>query len=186
MENKGCTHCGTQNPGSSKYCSRCGYELPKVIVEEAKPEVPKRPSTKFDTKKIVTIITGIVTFTIFYFIGQSFFTKSPVSRDEQLKAMCQEINKGCPYTLDGNMRLNNVEALTGNSVQYNYTLVNDKKAQINVDVLKSQLEPHIIKAIKTNPDMKYIRENETTLTYNYSDKNKEPVLKIVVVSELYK
>lgn len=186
MESKNCTHCGSQNPISSKYCSRCGYELPKVIVEEDKTSIQKKPSPKFNTKRIVTVATGVITFFLFYYIGQALFTKSPVSRDEQLKAMCREVNKGCPYTIDGNTRFDSVEALTGNSIQYNYTLVNDEKSKIDIDILKSKLEPQLINTVKTNPDMAEIRENKTTLIYNYNDKNKEPVLKIVVVSEQYK
>jgi predicted amidophosphoribosyltransferase len=36
MEKNKCNKCETDNPITNKYCSRCGYELPKIqtVIEE--------------------------------------------------------------------------------------------------------------------------------------------------------
>jgi hypothetical protein len=35
-----CSRCDTENPGNAKYCRGCGYELPKVAVENPVTQMP--------------------------------------------------------------------------------------------------------------------------------------------------
>ncbi len=96
-----------------------------------------------------------------------------------------EINESCPIMIDKDTRLDNTIALPDNIFQYNYTLVNLEKQEINVGELKNYIEPNVINNVKTSPDMKDYRENRTTMVYYYKDKNGEFVLKINVSPEKY-
>lgn len=83
-------------------------------------------------------------------------------------------------------RLDNSIALPCNIFQYNFTLVNTIKSEVIPDTVKKYLEPSIISNIRTNPDLKFFRDNKTTMVYFYKDKNGEFVYKLSVTPELYK
>jgi len=88
--------------------------------------------------------------------------------------------------IDQYTRLDNAMALPNNSFQYNYTLINIDKSEVNLDTVKKYIEPNIINNVKTNPDLKIYRENKTTMIYNYRDKNGIFVVRIAVTPEMYK
>jgi hypothetical protein len=96
-----------------------------------------------------------------------------------------ELNKTCPFMVDKDTRLDNAAALPGNIFQYNYTLVNLDKSEVNVDTVKKYVEPGLINNVKTSPGLKVYRDNKVTMAYNYRDKNGVFVLKITVTPDLY-
>lgn len=75
---------------------------------------------------------------------QQLYFKTP-SFDKEMMQAASEINKTCPVMIDEQTRLDNTVALPDNSFQYNYTLVNLTKAEINLDTVRKYLEPVIIK-----------------------------------------
>lgn len=171
MEKVNCTHCGVANPATSKYCSQCGYELPKVkteIIESPAQGTEKVPESK--QKRIIRIVVSVLSFFITYFIIQEIFFKPP-SFDKEMVKVANEINKNCPMTLDKETRLDNVEALPDHVFRYNYTLVNMEKSQIESSGIKEYLQSKISSDVQTNPDLKAFREHKTTMEYNYKDKN---------------
>jgi hypothetical protein len=112
------------------------------------------------------------------------FFKTP-SIDKVLTETANQVNKSCPVIIDKETRLDGVLALPDHIFQYNYTLVNKGKSEVNADTLKAYLEPRIVNNTKTNPDLKGFRDNKTTLVYNYSDKNGVFIFKITVTPDLY-
>ncbi len=96
-----------------------------------------------------------------------------------------ELNKTCPFTVDEATQLDNVIVLPDNVFQYNYTLA-FMKDSVNTDELKNYLEPRILNNIKTQPEMKIIRDNQVTLNYNYRDRTGAHLLTISVKPEQYK
>jgi predicted RNA-binding protein len=112
------------------------------------------------------------------------FTK-PVSFDRLLLQEAREKNRSCPQYVDQETRLDNTTVLDGNVFQYNYTLIKRVKDSIQVEALRSYLEPSIIANIKTNPDLRYQRENNITISFNYKDKNGQAVLKISITPSMY-
>jgi hypothetical protein len=54
------------------------------------------------------------------------------------------------------------------------------------DELKNYLEPRILNNIKTQPEMKIIRDNQVTLNYNYRDRTGAHLLTISVEPKQYK
>ncbi len=93
------------------------------------------------------------------------------SFQKEMVAAANEINAVCPIMADEETRLDNVVALPNNSFQYNYTLVNYAKKDIDVAKLKATVSPIILNNIKTNPDLQLFRDNKVTMIYSYKDKN---------------
>ena len=170
MENIKCTNCGIDNPEKNKYCSDCGYELPKTTTENlnSTTQQPRRKK-EVDVKKIRGYIVGIIVFGISYFAVQQLFFKVP-PLNKAMMEIASEINKTCPIMVDSETRFDNAVSLSKNVFQYNYTLVNIDKASANPLAIKKSLEPNIINYVKTNPQMKFQRDHKITLNYYYSDK----------------
>jgi hypothetical protein len=134
--------------------------------------------------KIIGAIVGIVIFGLTYFAVQQIFFK-PASFNNAMMEAASELNKSCPIMVDQDTRLDNAIALPDNVFQYNYTLVNLNKSEVNIDTVKKYVEPGLINNVKTNPDLKMYRDNKITMAYNYRDKNGVFVLKISVTPDKY-
>jgi hypothetical protein len=143
----------------------------------------EQPDGKGKRNKILGTIVGIVVFGLAYVAAQQFF-KSP-SFDKALMEAAGELNKSCPFMVDQDTRLDNAMALPRNIFQYNYTLVNLDKSDVNIDTVKKYFEPVLINNVKTNPDLKLYRDNKVTMAYNYKDKNGVFVLKINITPDVY-
>jgi hypothetical protein len=135
-------------------------------------------------KKIIGTVVGIVAFGLSYFAVQQVILK-PATFDKAMMEAASELNKSCPIMVDQETRLDNALALPDNIFQYNYTLINLDKSEVNIDTVKKYIEPGIINNVKTNPDLKAYRDNKVTMAYNYRDKNGVFVLKINVTPDLY-
>ncbi|WP_445732129.1 hypothetical protein [Mariniflexile sp.] len=182
MEEKICNNCGISNDKIAKYCSGCGFELPKTepkILDNI--ESQRKTESK---KNIYPKLVGIIAFVLSFLAVQYFFFKKP-SLDKVMVETASEINKSCPVMVDQNTRLDNTMAMPNNVFVYNYTLINLEKQDIDIDEMKNFIEPNVVNNMKTNPDMTLYRENRITMIYNYKDKNGEFVLKINVSPEKY-
>jgi hypothetical protein len=136
-------------------------------------------------RPLIGVIVGIITFTLVYWgIQYVFFRDEFVNK--QLVSASSEVNKLCPVMVDSETRLDNTVALPENVFQYNYTLINMAKDDIDVEQLKTTVEPAIINNVKTNPDVKTFRDNNITMAYYYYDKNNLFLFKIIVKPEQYK
>ena len=182
MENLKCTNCGKENKFNSKYCSDCGYELPKVNNEQL---WLQNDTVKKDKRKRLTgIIVGALAFGLSYFAVQQIFF-APPSIDRILMNTASEINKTCPVIVDQFTRLDNTLALPDHSFQYNYTIMNNVKSEVNLDTAKKYIEPAILNRIRTDPGLKFFRDKSVTMIYNYRDKNGVFVVKYSVTPEMY-
>lgn len=103
-------------------------------------------------------------------IIKSFF-ENEISIHDQLMYAANEINTICPIMADRETRLDNAVALPNSIFQYNYTFVNLSKAFIDVKNVKSKMSFNLLNSIKTNPEMKFFRDNNVILVYSYNDKN---------------
>ena len=185
MENVICTSCGAGNKTNQKYCSSCGYALPIPETETLDIQVQNPVPAKTDRwKKLLISMVGAIAFGLSYWAVQYFFF-SPPSFDKVMMQSASELNKTCPVMVDQYTRLDNAIALPGNTLQYNYTLVDILKGEVNTDTVKKYVEPGIINNVKTNPEMKIYRDNKTTFIYYYKDKNGEFVLKFSVTPDRY-
>lgn len=106
--------------------------------------------------------------------------------DKKMMAAASELNKSLPMMVDQETRLDNAIALPENVFQYNYTLVNLTKDEIDLEVFTAYMKPQITNNVKTNPDLKFFRDNQVTMGYFYKDKNGEFVAKFAVSKKDYK
>jgi len=142
-------------------------------------------SLSMDKKKIIKIVVGAIAFILVYVSIQQIVFKSP-SFDKQMMQTASELNKSCPIMVDSETRLDNAMALPENTFQYNYTLVNMNKEEMNVSEAENFLQPNILNSIKTNPDLKAFRDNNVTMVYNYKDSNGEHLFKLIFEPSQYK
>jgi hypothetical protein len=184
MENVNCSNCNTDNPVRNKYCTNCGYELPKIVTEnlDSTNQQPKKNTDK--RKKRLEFIIGAIFFGVSYFAVQQLFFKVP-SIDKVLMNAASEINKTCPIMVDEYTRLDNAVALPNSTFEYNYTILNHDKTEINLDTAKKYIEPVLLKRVKTDPDSKFFRDKDVILLYNYRDKNGVFVVKYSITPDMY-
>lgn len=208
-----CNKCGHLNEVKSPYlifCSKCDKKLDnnfsdwqrrnsektlddfKQLICVSTDEIQKsNEKAKPDKRKGLKYWIGFaVAFAIFYAIGQfggekivSLFMKPAF--EKALVEYAREINKNCPIMIDNATRLDNTLALPDNTFQYNYTILSVVKDSVDVDALRNYIEPGIINAIKTEPQMKIIRDNKTTVNYSYKDEAGEVLFTISVKPEQY-
>lgn len=183
MEKIICSNCGSENNLTSKYCTNCGYEIKKEKTTEVVEDQVKKPKTK--KSKLVGLLTAVPSFVIAYYITQHFLFATP-SIDQVLVKTASEINKSCPIMVDQYTRLDNTTALPDNSLKYNYTLIENTINEVNLDTAAKYIKPHLINNVKTDPGLKYFRDNDVTLIYNYRDKNGVFVVKYEITPEIYK
>jgi len=106
--------------------------------------------------------------------------------DKAMMEVASELNKSCPIMIDSETRFDNAVALPDNIFQYNYTLINVLKDSVNVEEFKDFLDPTITNYVKSNPDMKSLRENNTTINYYYKDKTGIFLFTVSVTPDKYK
>jgi hypothetical protein len=182
MDRITCQHCEAENKATFKYCSSCGYELPKVKTETLVNTIEEPQSKKRNKLKIPGLITGAIAFLISYYLFNQFVF---VSYDKVMMQTASELNKTCPIMVDSETRLDNTIALPDNVFQYNYTLINLSKEEADIEGLKSYLEPTIINFVRTNPQMQIQRDHKTTITYYYKDKEGNFLFDVKVSPDLY-
>lgn len=139
---------------------------------------------KINKNGIKNILIFVITFFVGYFMVD-YLRYNEVNIDKELTEEANRINKTCPMIVDQDLVLNNVTVLTNKVVQYNYTIVHLEKSQLDLEILKKEMESHILNDVKTNPDLKIYRDKKIILNYNYHDKKGVFVIKIVVTPDLY-
>ena len=133
-------------------------------------------------KSIVSTVGVVTSILVAVLVRQLFFS---TTFDKELMKVAGEMNKSCPIMVDSETRLDNTMALPENVLRYNYTLINMTSDMIDVENLKSNLEPMILNQVKTNPDLKLFRDHRTTMSYSYKDKEGRFILQIDITPDKY-
>ncbi|MCM8569858.1 hypothetical protein NE848_10735 [Gramella jeungdoensis] len=144
----------------------------------------EKPAESSKRKKLIQAASFAITFAIAFFAVQYFFFGNK-SVEEQLKAAEKQVNAVAPKMIDGYSRLDSASAVGDRMFKYHYTLVEYFREQVNVDTVNKYIRPGIIENVKNSPDMKYFRDHEITMSYNYYDKEGEFVMEIEVTPEMY-
>jgi len=119
-----------------------------------------------------------------FYLTQYFF-KPSIEIDKELAKIASEINKNCPLIIDQYLTLDNTVVYPNKTLQYNYTIVEYEKSEINIDTVKKYVFGGVLENIRVNPDMKTLKENKVTFSYYYKDENGKFVTKYVVTQEMY-
>jgi hypothetical protein len=135
---------------------------------------------KVSRKAIIGIILGIAVA-----IAVKMLVFKTPSHEALMQQTASDLNKSCPVMIDQETRLDNVTLPTTRVFQYNYTLVNMKKASVDIQDLKSFLTPTIVENVKASPQLQLFREQNTTLSYHYTDKDGVFLFEITVTPDLY-
>jgi hypothetical protein len=106
--------------------------------------------------------------------------------DRAVLKFTHEMNKQCPTMVDVETRLDKVNALADNSLQFYYTLIYRDKDSIPVDNLKAFMEPIILNKIKTSPTLSKYLDKNLTWVYSYNDKNGDFMFKIIYAPDQIK
>lgn len=166
-----CKNCEAENSLDARFCSKCGYELTHQVNNSNDQQLANSEKPKTDNKKkIVNAVVSVVVFFLSYFLVQHFmFGDSKI--DKELTKTSNEINKNCPILVDKDTQLDGTVALPNKIIQYNYTLINFYKEEINIEDVKKFVFDNSLNNIKENPDMSLMKKNKVTLRYSYKDKN---------------
>ena len=117
----------------------------------------------------ITIIACIALVVIFS-VAQ-MLVKKPSTNNDIMTQAANEINKKCPIMVDSITRFDNSAALTNNVFQFNYTITNADKSNYDTTTLQNAVRPLTLNLLKTDPKYKLYRDNNTTLSFVYHDKN---------------
>ncbi|MBL7725724.1 MAG: hypothetical protein JNK27_16385 [Chitinophagaceae bacterium] len=127
-------------------------------------ELVKQKSTGF------RIVLGIIIFAFISAVLKIAFYKSPTTLNDDMIKTANEINSHAPFIVDSTTRLDRVEALPGNIFQYNYTLLNLDKSQIDTNLLRTSGHQSIIEQIKGDPKASIFKDNNIVIQAKYVDK----------------
>lgn len=109
------------------------------------------------TKQIIRVVVLTTVTIVSSFLVQHFFFKKP-SFDKQLMEAASELNKTCPMMVDSETQLDNAIALPNNVFQYNYTMINLSKEEVDTTEAHKLLDQGIINNVKTSPDLNFQRQ----------------------------
>ena len=132
------------------------------------------------------IILGLLALFIINTALKFIFKQPEATINDDLMKIASEINKHTPITVDSMTRLDNVTALTGNKLQYTYTITKASKENIDTTIVLASTKENMINMIKSNPKTKYFRENKIDIIVNYLDKNGFYVCMLAISHNDYK
>ncbi|MFT4969487.1 MAG: hypothetical protein ACI9O4_001234 [Chitinophagales bacterium] len=104
---------------------------------------------------------------------------------DYLFEISQEINESCPILADENTRLDNTVVLSNRTIQYNYTLLNLEKNQIDISLLEEELTPLLLEDVRTNPGLSMFRKYNVTMIYHYKNDNRTFLFEYKITPEMY-
>ncbi|CAD0003420.1 hypothetical protein [Flavobacterium salmonis] len=129
---------------------------------------------------ILVIAMGIAGY--FYF----FIAENTEEINIEATQLVEKYNKNCPLTIQEGIRLDSVSLHEERIVKYNLTLLNVVKETAEVDIIKKEIEKSLISTAKENTGFQVFRDNDYTLAYSYSDKNKAFLFDVKIFPDQYK
>ncbi len=98
----------------------------------------------------------------------SMMGRGGASIDATLVKTASEINKTMPMMVDQITRLDNVMAMPGKKLAYNYTLLR-LDPMLDAAEFRQNIRPQLVNAYQTSTDMDGLRKAGVTLIYVYRD-----------------
>jgi len=117
-------------------------------------------------------------------IGGNFLYKQcqKPNVEKQIEIAVKDLNSRTPYMMDSGIRVDEIKFTPPRTITFRFVLVGLEEKYFDFD--KQQAD--IIEHIKTNPQMKDMREARVYLSYIYADKNGSLLKKIDITPEMYK
>lgn len=140
----------------------------------------KRRKKRILIRKVIKIVFVIALI----LLAQHFFFKNKMIGDE-ITPLVTNYNNACPMMISDDIRMESVNSLPDNTVQYDFTLVRVIKENIDIKALKTSVEKEILSSSKTNPSLEAFRNNNSTVVYVYRDNNQKMLFQVVLTPEMY-
>lgn len=134
---------------------------------------------------MIELFRGRNTLSVLLLSCIAMFTQCSGSIDKQLEKIAEESNKECPKMLDEWTRLDSCAAYPGKVYKYFHTIVNNSSI-LDAGQFEKSFKPVIISTIRTNPAIKFFRDNEIILEYQYKDETDKSTVTIKIAPEEYK
>jgi hypothetical protein len=138
---------------------------------------------KLRKKGLLGILAALMLMGIFAF---KFFFNDP---DEKINKEIAEgvklINKSVPVIIDSLYRLDFAAALPERILQFNYTILNVEKSEIDTSHLKSTAKELMIENLKSNPKVALFREYGIRIQSIYKDESGDQICKVEIMPEEY-
>jgi hypothetical protein len=141
------------------------------------PPVPKAKPVAV-TITLLAAIIGSVSGTV---AVNSMMGRGGASIDATLVKTASEINKTMPMMVDQITRLENVMALPGKKLAYNYTLLNLDPMADATEFIQN-IRPRLVNGYQTSSDMAGLRKAGVTLIYVYRDEQGREFAKLEVAA----
>lgn len=135
-------------------------------------------------KLLIRKVLKIVTVVILVGVAQYYYTINK-SVGKELTMLVANYNNACPMMISNDIRMESVNTLPHNTIQYDFTLVNVQKESIDINALQKSVETEILTSSKTNPSLEAFRDNGSTVIYNYKDGSEKDLFKITLTPEMY-
>jgi len=124
----------------------------------------------------------------FCFLSAVIFAacSQPKVVDNKALEVVSRFNKKCPMMIDSETRIDAIEIKEPNTILYKYTLVNVNVESVDTILFNAALRPGIINTLKTNPDLKDLRDVKANFEYYYKDKKNKFIYSFIVTEKDYK
>jgi hypothetical protein len=132
------------------------------------------------------LIVGAVLLFCILTVSVKIFLFNSSSSDKEVLKFARDMNRYCPQMVDVETRLDNVNALTDNVLQFNYTLINRDRDSVPLGKLKKFMEPVILDKIRTSPILSRYTKKDLTWVYSYNDRNGDFMFKLSYTREQLK
>jgi hypothetical protein len=134
-----------------------------------------------NVRVIVIAIVGI--FSI------AAFSSCSKSTEKLLQKTAEEVNKQCPMKIDASTTLDSVGVLSGNTLQYYYTVnFGDQNfSKEHYATLMETLKPGIINQVKANQDPSFglLKKLKVTFGYIYYDSDGDVIGDLSITPDMY-
>jgi hypothetical protein len=118
---------------------------------------------------------------ILILMGLIPFAVQAEAPDELLARTVAQLNKHTPLKLDEETRLDEVSG-KGKILTYEYTLINYAKADLDLEILKSNIAPVVTGGACAEASMKPLFDSGVSVHYHYKGKAGESLMMIKVAT----
>ena len=129
-------------------------------------------------KKLLITIVTIVVLLIAASIGGMFGKESAESAVNDYKSSI--ISEKTKIMIDKDTQGFSTSIVNGDTLQYNYKLVNLNKEEVDISFLISEATKNHTNFVCSSPDMKFLIKNNISVNYAYYDKNQKHITTIFI------
>ena len=97
----------------------------------------------------------------------------------------EKFNKKCPMMIDSETRIDGIEVKKPNTILYKYTLMHVSVENVDTALFEAALRPGIVNTLKTNPDLKEMRDLKANFEYYYKDRENKFIYSFLITPDDY-